>query len=128
MKMSVRNIQYCLAAVFFILGGWCLLSPMSVLELTITPAYRSDDLIVPILIGAFGAQALIAGLFAAFAAFNRTTFLAYGIGLLPFFVFDYWFFVVEPMLTWIGMLDALGNIIMLILCWLGWRAADQVES
>ena len=122
--MSVRTIQYLLASVFFILGGWCLVSPQSVLALTITPAYQSDAPIVPILVGAFGAQALIAGLFAAFSRFTKTTFLAYGIALLPFFVFKYWFFVVDPMLTPLGMLDAVGNVIMLTLCVIGWRKAE----
>lgn len=125
--MSVRTIQWWLAAVFFVLGGWCLVSPGSVLAMTITPAYRSDAPIVTILIGAFGAQALIAGLFAAFSRFERRTFLAYGVGLLPFFVFDYWFYAVEPMLTWIGLLDAVGNVAMLILCFLGWRAAGAYQ-
>ena len=119
----VRTIQLVLASVFFVLGGWCLVSPASVLELTIMPSYRSDAPIVPILIRAFGAQALIAGLFAALARFTRATFLAYGIVLIPFFLFDYWFFAVEPMLTWIGLLDAAGNLVMLWLCVLGWRAA-----
>ena len=123
--MSVRTIQWWLASVFFVLGGWCLVSPGTVLSLTITPAYRSDAPIVPILVSAFGAQALLAGLFAAFARFTRTTFLAYGMALLPFFVFDYWFYAVEPMLTWIGLLDAVGNILMLGLCVLGWRAASR---
>ena len=121
--MSVRAIQWCLASVFFVLGGWCLLSPASVLALTITPEYRSEAPIVPILIGAFGAQALIAGLFAAFARFDRATFLAYSLALMPFFVFDYWFYAVEPMLTSIGLLDFAGNLAMLGLCVLGWRAA-----
>ena len=80
--MSVRTVQWWIASVFFVLGGWCLLAPGSVLELTITPAYRSDAPIVPILVGAFGAQALIAGLFAAFARFDRATFLADGLALL----------------------------------------------
>ena len=31
--MTVRNLQYVLANVFFILGGWCLVSPSSVLAL-----------------------------------------------------------------------------------------------
>lgn len=121
--MSVRTIQWWLASVFFLLGGWCLISPASVLSLTITPAYQSDAPVVPVLIGAFGAQALIAGLFAALSRFERRTFLAYGIGLLPFFVFDYWFYAVVPMLTWIGLFDAVGNVVMLALCLLGWRAA-----
>ncbi|PWR23869.1 hypothetical protein [Zavarzinia compransoris] len=123
--MSVRKIQFLLASVFFVLGGWCLVAPQSVLDLTVTPAYRGDDPVVPILVGCFGAQALLSGLFAAFSRFTRATFLAYGIALLPFFVFNYWFFVVEPMLTWIGLLDALGNAVMLGLCVLGWRAAGR---
>ena len=123
--MSARHIQCLLASVFFILGGWCLVSPSSVLALAITPQYRSDAPIVPILMAAFGAQALIAGIFAAFSTFTRTTFLAYGIALLPFFVFDYWFYVVEPMLTVVGLLDAVGNLVMIVLCWLGWRAAPE---
>lgn len=122
--MSVRTIQYLLASVFFVLGGWCLVSPSSVMALTITPAYQSDAPIVPILVGAFGAQALIAGLFAAFSRFTKATFLAYGVALLPFFVFNYWFLVVDPMLTPLGMLDAVGNVVMLTLCVIGWRKAE----
>jgi hypothetical protein len=121
--MTARRIQYLLASVFFVLGGWCLLSPGSVLALAIRPEYQSDAPIVPVLMGAFGAQALIAGLFAAFSVFTRRTFLVYGLALLPFFVFDYYFYAVEPMLTVVGLLDAVGNVAMLFLCWLGWRRA-----
>jgi hypothetical protein len=126
--MSVRAIQWWLASVFFILGGWCLISPSSVLALTITPADQSDAPIVQVLIGAFGAQALIAGLFAAFSRFERRTFLAYGLGLLPFFVFDYWAYAVVPMLTVVGLLDVVGNVAMLLLCVLGYRAARPERS
>ena len=121
--MSDRTTQLALASVFFVLGGWCLVSPTSVLDLAITPEYRSDAPIVPVLMGAFGAQALIAGLFAAFSRFNKATYVAYGLALLPFFLFDYWFYFVEPMLTKIGLLDAVGNAVMLLMCALGWRAS-----
>ena len=121
--MSDRTIQLALASVFFVLGGWCLVSPTSVLDLAIIPEYRSDAPIVPVLMGAFGAQALIAGLFAAFSRFNKATYVAYGLALLPFFLFDYWFYFVEPMLTKIGLLDAVGNAVMLLMCALGWRAS-----
>ncbi len=114
-----------IAAVFIVLGGWCLLSPSSVLNLTITERYRSDAPIVLIMTAAFGAQAIIAGTFAAFARFTRATFAAYGIILLPFFLFDYWFYAVEPMLTKIGLLDAVGNVTMLVLCYIGWRVSDK---
>lgn len=120
--MSSKHIQYLLASVFFVLGGWCLVSPSSVMKLAITPQYQSEAAIVPILMGAFGAQAVIAGVFAAFSTFTKTTYVAYAVVLLPFFVFDYWFYMVDPLLTSVGLLDALGNIVMLVLCYLGWRA------
>ena len=123
--MTVRQIQWLLAGVFFVLGGWCVISPSSVMALTIRPELQTDHPVALLALGAFGAQACIAGLFAAFARFTKATFLAYGIGLLPFFVFDWWFYAVEPVFTPLGMLDALGNVIMLGLCGLGWRAAGR---
>ena len=123
--MTVRTIQYLLSGVFFVLGGWCLVSPSSVLAFAIRPEYQSGAPIVPILMGAFGAQALIAGLFAAFSDFTQRTFAAYAVSLLPFFAFDYYFYAVEPMLTWVGMLDAAGNVAMLGLCIAGWKAARR---
>lgn len=123
--MTSRQCQYLLASVFVVLGGWCLISPSSVLALAIRREYQSTAPIVPILMGAFGAQALIAGLFAAFSIFTKKTFVAYGVALLPFFVFDYYFYAVEPMLTAVGLLDAVGNVAMLALCWVGWRAAER---
>jgi hypothetical protein len=123
--MTARTAQSLLASVFFVLGGWGLVAPNMVLSLAFTPAYQSDAPVVPILVACFGAQALLAGIFAAFSTFTRRTFLAYGIALLPFFLFDYWFYAVEPMLTKVGLLDAVGNIIMLWLCWVGWKQSDE---
>lgn len=126
--MNVRTIQWLLASVFLILGGWCLLAPGSVLQLAIRPAYRSSDPIVPVLIGAFGAQAVLGGLFIGFSRFTSRTFLIYGLALLPFFLFDYYFYAIQPMLTEIGLLDAVGNVAMLLLCWLGWRQCRSAPA
>ena len=98
------------------------MSPASVLSLTITPDYRVDGVLVRVLIGAFGAQALLAGLFAAFTRFERITFFAFGLALLPFFIFDYWAYAVVPILTPVGLLDVAGNLAMLGLCAAGYRA------
>ena len=119
--MSTRSLQTILASVFFILGGWCVVAPGSVVALAFRPDYQSSAPIVPILVAGFGAQALIAGLFALTSRFTRTTFLVYGIGLLPFFVFDWYFYAVKPALTGIGLADVAGNVIMLAICWQGWR-------
>jgi hypothetical protein len=126
--MSVRTIQYLLASVFFVLGGWCLFWPSSVVDLAFRPEFQSDARIVPILMACFGAQAVIAGTFAAFATFTRATFAAYAVVLLPFFVFDYWFYVVDPIMTEFLLLDAVGNAIMLALCYLGWRKAPAAAA
>jgi hypothetical protein len=121
--MSVRAIQWWLASVFFILGGWCLVAPASVLALTIRPEYQASAAIVPLLVRCFGAQAVLAGIFAALSRFERITFLVYGVALLPFFAFDYWAYAVVPILTPLGLLDAVGNVAMLGACVAGYRAA-----
>lgn len=126
--MTTRSLQIWLSLVFFGLGGWCVVSPGSVLSLGMRPAYQSDAPIVPILMACFGAQALIAGLFALTSRFTRLTFLAYGIGLIPFFAFDFYFFWVVPILTKVGFAaDFIGNVIMLAICWAGWRRTPAVS-
>ena len=123
--MTVRNIQWSIGAVFFILGGWALLAPQSVIDLTLLPQYRIGTPILPFTIACFGAQAVLSGLFATFSRFTRTTFLAYGLALLPFFVFNWWFTFVDPVFTMLGLLDAVGNVVMLALCVIGWRKAEM---
>lgn len=121
--MTVKQIQYAIAAVFFILGGWCLFAPQHVIDTTVTPQYHSRDPLAVLAMACFGAQACLAGLFAATTRFTRTTFLAFGLALLPFFVFDYWFTRIDPVFNHVGMLDLIGNIVMLSLCIYGWRQA-----
>lgn len=122
--MSVRGIQWGIAAVFFLLGGWALVAPRHVIDLTLLPQYRIGTEILPFAVACFGAQAMISGLFAAFSRFTRATFLAYGIALLPFFAFNWWFTFVDPVFTMVGLLDAAGNVVMLALCAIGWRKAE----
>lgn len=123
--MTPRHIQWGIAAVFFILGGWALFAPQSVIDLCLLPQYRTGTPILPFVIACFGAQALISGLFAAFSRFTRATFLAYGVALIPFFGFNAWFTLVDPVFTPIGLLDAVGNAVMLALCVFGWRCAPE---
>lgn len=120
--MSALTIQRLIAAVFGILGGWALIHPWSVVALSLRPEYRGGEALA-FVIGAFGAQALIAGLFAATARFTAATFAGYGVMLLGFLGFNVWFGLVDPVLTPLGAgLDALGNLAMLALCIAGYRA------
>ena len=125
--MTVARIQWAIAAVFFVLGGWALLAPGSVIDLTLLPHYRTGTPILRFAIACFGAQAVLSGLFAAFSRFTAATFLAFGIALLPFFAFDLWFTAIDPVFTRLGWLDAVGNVVMLGLCVAGWKRAG-VES
>lgn len=115
------RLQRLIGAVFLGLGGWCLIAPGSVIALTIRPEHQSDSLLALVTMGAFGAQACIAGLFAMTARFTAATFLAYAVALLPFFVFDWWFYAVEPLFNALILLDVAGNAVMLGLCLYGWR-------
>ncbi len=123
--MTAKRIQWFIAAVFFILGGWAMLAPGSVIALTFRPEYRLGGTILPFTVACFGSQAMISGLFAAFSRFTRLTFLVYGVALAPFLMFDVWFTWIDPIFTPVGLLDAAGNVVMLGLCVLGWRRAPE---
>ncbi len=86
-----------------VLGGWCLFAPRMVERLGVNPAYQHLSVTSALLIGCFGAQAVLGGLFIWFSVWKRTTFLIYAIALLPFFGFNYWFVYEVPILNrWIS--------------------------
>ncbi len=123
--MTVRQIQFGIAAVFFILGGWAMLAPGHVIETVVQPEHQRFDRLTLLCMACFGAQACLAGLFISFSRFTQTTFLAYGVALLPFFGFNYWFTRVEPIFNSLGLIDLVGNVVMLGLCIFGWRAVRR---
>lgn len=101
--MTALNVQRAIGAVFVTLGGWALLMPQQVIDLTIRPGIAQGGRLETFAVACFGAQALISGLFAATSRFTRAIFLPYGIALfLPFFAFNYWFYFVEPIFTAVG--------------------------
>ncbi|UYV14350.1 hypothetical protein [Porphyrobacter sp. ULC335] len=126
--MSARTAQFLIAAVFLILGGWCLLGPASVIELAFTESYRDSSFINRFTIACFGAQAVLFGLMALVTRWSARSFAVFGVLLLPFFGFNYWFHYEVPVLTSIGMLDFAGNVTMLGLAIMGWRAARTAEQ
>jgi hypothetical protein len=56
-------LQRLISLPYLILGGWCLLAPHSVEGLTINPAFQHLSTTSALLIGCFGAQAVLGGLF-----------------------------------------------------------------
>lgn len=126
--MSARTAQFLIAAVFLILGGWAPFAPASVIELAITAPYRDSAYFTRFAIACFGAQAVLFGLMALVTRWNAASFAVFAAALLPFFAFNYWFHYRVPVLTSIGMLDFAGNVVMLVLAIIGWRAARGVEA
>ena len=117
--------QKLIAVPFLILGAWCLVLPDMVERLGVRPEYYHGSVTTSLFIGCFGAQAILSGLFAAFSRFTRTTFLVYGIALLPFFWFNYWFVFVVPVFNSWMIIDVLSNLAMLALCIVGYRASPR---
>jgi hypothetical protein len=126
--MSARTAQFLIAAVFLILGGWALFAPASVIALAVTPAYQDAAYLTRFTMACFGAQAVLFGLMALVTHWNARAFAVFALLLMPFFGFNYWFHYREPVLTSIGMLDFAGNLTMLGLAVLGWRAARAAEA
>ncbi len=126
--MTARMAQFGIAAVFLILGGWALFAPGNVIDLGFTEAYRENTYVTRFIMACFGAQAVMFGIMALVVRWRAKAFLVYGIILLPFFVFNYYFHFEVPVLTSYGMIDFAGNTVMLILAIIGWRAARREEE
>ena len=124
--MTPLLAQRLIALPFLVLGGWCVLMPEMVERLCLRPEYVHGSATTALLIGCFGAQAALSGLFAMFSRFTGTTFLVYGVALLPFFWFNYWFVHVVPVFNAWMALDLVCNLAMLALCATGYRAGAGV--
>jgi hypothetical protein len=94
-------------------------------RLGVRPEYYHGSATTALFVGCFGAQAMLSGLFAAFSRFTRTTFLVYGVALLPFFWFNYWFVFVVPIFNQWMALDFIANVAMLALCAAGYRKSGK---
>lgn len=109
--MRSRYIQYALAAIFLGLGGWCLLDPHGVERLVLRPEYQHLSATSALLMGCFGAQAVLVGTIVAVSQFTPRTFLVFGlVGSLPFFVFNWYFVYVAQMFTAFMLIDFAGNV------------------
>ncbi len=120
--MTARRIQTLLALVFLGLGGWCLLMPGMVERLALLPEFQHNSATTRLLMGCFGAQAVLCGTVILLSEFKAKTFLVFGlVGSIPFFVFNYYFLFVAQMFTPLMWLDFVGNVAILTLCLWGWR-------
>ena len=120
--MTARTLQLLLGAIFLGLGGWCLTMPRLVESLVFRPEFQVLSPTSAILMGCFGAQAVLAGSIIVLSDFRPRTFLGFGLlGSLPFFAFNYYFYFIEPVFTDWMLLDFVGNLGILACGVLGYR-------
>lgn len=120
--------QFAIAFVFLALGGWALIAPQNVIDLTLTPEYREDSFILRFVMACFGAQAVMFGIMALVTRWSSKAFAVFAVVLIPFFVFNWYFHYQVPVLNSIGMLDFAGNVVMFAACLVGWQAARNDEK
>ncbi len=130
--MTPRILQTLLALVFLILGAWCLFFPSTVIAVTFRPEFATETKTAQFLMGCFGAQAVLAGVLILAARFTAKTFLVFGlVGSIPFFGFNLWFTLVDPVLNAWMLLDTAGNLGILVCGLWGWaltrRETDRTE-
>ncbi len=126
--MSALMIQRLLAVIFLGLGGWCVVTPGVVERLVLRPEYVTGSATHLLLLGCFGAQAVLCGTVIAFSRFTPITFLVFGlVGSIPFFAFNFYFYFIEQLFTNWMLLDFVGNIGILA-CGLAGYCAAKRES
>jgi hypothetical protein len=126
--MKAKHIQNLLGTIFLLLGGWAVLFPSVVEGFVLSSAHIIGSTSSAILIGCFGAQAILCSTLIFCTTFSARSFLIFGlIGSLPFFVFNYYFVFILPVFTDWMLLDFVGNVGILLFGVLGWRIKLQEE-
>lgn len=127
--MKAISIQYFLGAIFLILGSWALFFPGHVERLVLSPDYYIGSVSSSVLVGCFGAQAVLCSVLIFFSTFTSRTFIVFGlVGSIPFFGFNYYFVFVEPVFNTLLAIDLIGNIGILACGILGWWLKRREEA
>jgi len=121
-RRTAKTLKIVQALVFLGLGGWCLLAPHMVETMSLKPEYQHLSATTALLMGCFGAQAVLCGTLILLARFTATTFLVFGLlASIPFLVFNAWFVWVAELFTAWMLLDFAGNVSFLAIGIFGWH-------
>jgi hypothetical protein len=110
-----KHTQLAIAGAFLSFGGAWLFTPQWLTQIFARdPALHLP--VVTLAIGALGAHALAAGLFAAFARFRSWTYPGFALSLLPVFVADCWLYAKAGAFNDAALVHAGGMCAVLALC------------
>ncbi|KAK4234711.1 hypothetical protein C8A03DRAFT_18438 [Achaetomium macrosporum] len=111
---TVRRIQRAMATAYAGLGAWCLLHSYSVVALGFTPRYVAmSNETTHLLMRCFGAQAMTCGLVLGTSEMTAFSFTAFGLAMIPYIGWNFWFSGVGPargMINSLMWLDFFGNV------------------
>ena len=114
-----------MGAAYLFLGLATMAMPELMIDISVQDPSQSNGL-TRLIFQCFGLQASLFGLLALVSRFTRMTYFVIGAAIMPVFVFDYWFYAVEPVLTLAGsLIDAIFNVVFVTMCWLGWRETPE---
>ena len=92
----------------------CLLHPSSVLQLGLTPPYLAMcNATTTLFTRCFGAQAMTCGLVLGTATMTPFSFTAFGVAMVPYIVWNYWYGIgpARGVVTSMMWLDFAGNVV-----------------
>ncbi|CAJ1424956.1 unnamed protein product [Effrenium voratum] len=127
----LTHLQLVMGGTFFGMGLGTMLLPSLVMDTCFNPTYFSGTVGERVLVGCFGAQATLQGILLLSCRFCKRTWVYWGLGILPFVVFDAYAcpWGPLPVLTWLGAAgDGLGNAIFLAACYLGYHRTDDGDD
>ena len=119
--------QLAIVASFLSFGAVWLIAPQQ-LEQLFTRDPQAQLPVVTLAMGALGAHALSAGLFAAFVRFRSWTYPGFALSLLPVFLADFWLYAQSGAVNEMIFVHAGGMFVVLALCARGFRKLQQVEN
>ena len=123
--------QSVMGGAFTMMGVTTMLFPRQILELSFNKRFLSD--LSPtksetLLTSCFGAQASLCGMLILSSTFTKKTYKYFGIAILPFFVFDYYFWQIEALTTFGAVGDLAGNVLFSLCCYFGYQEAKNEED
>jgi hypothetical protein len=131
---SISPYQYFMGVVFTSMGLATMLLPEKVLDHSLSrefldlPANAVGSLAkypksLILMVQCFGSQASLCGLLILTSKFRKSTFKYFGFAMIPYFIFDYYFWHTKALTTFGAVGDGVGNVIFSVCSILGYRQA-----
>ncbi|MBI1252236.1 MAG: hypothetical protein GC189_12285 [Alphaproteobacteria bacterium] len=114
-EQTGRNVKKIAAAGFLGFATWCLGAPQSAIATLAQDGHQAAP-IAMLAVGALGAHAAAAGLFAAFYRFKPATFPGFAASFLPILAADWWLYAKAGALNSFILAHAAGIIAISALC------------